>query len=384
MITQTGRVNAFIDLDAVARNFEMMRRKLKDGTKMCAVIKADGYGHGAVPIAKMAEEYPYIWGFAVATADEALTLREAKISKPILILGPVFPEDHERLIKEDVRMAVSDMTSALEISKTAEKLGKRAYLHAAFDTGMSRIGFSADDEGCDEVEKISLLTGICLEGVFTHFARADETDKENALAAYARFEYCLNNLKKKGVSVAIRHCANSAAILELPGVHLDMVRAGISIYGIYPSDEMIKEISPLAPVMSLKSRVSALRTISAGTSVSYGGRFTADKDVRVATIPVGYADGYPRSLSGKGSVLIGGKRAPILGRVCMDQMMVDVTGMDVSLRDEVTLMGKDKEEEITVYELSELSGRFPYEFVCDISSRVKRIWIRDGKPVSAS
>ncbi len=370
-----SRLSAFIDLDAAAFNFEMMHRKLREDTKMCAVVKADGYGHGAEQIALMAQKYPYIWGFAVATASEAAALRKAGITKSILVLGCIFPEDHETVIENGISTALSDMLSARELSQAACRLKKKAIVHIAVDTGMSRIGFSPDDEGADLVKEISLMEGIRLEGAFTHFARADEKDKSIALAAYERFVTFLEKLEERGVSIPLRHCSNSASILELPQAHLDMVRAGISIYGIYPSDEMDRQISPLKPVMSLKSHISALRTIGKGTSVSYGGLFTATKDTRVATVPVGYADGYPRSLSCKGSVLINGKRAPILGRVCMDQMMVDVTHIPAKLRDEVTLLGKDGEDEITIYELSELSGRFPYEFVCDIGRRAERVYL---------
>ena len=373
-----SRLCAYIDLDAAAFNFEMMHRKIRDGVKMCAVVKADGYGHGAEKIALMAQEYPYIWGFAAATVPEASALRKAGITKPVLILGCVFPEDHETVIDQEIRVALSDTLSAKELSEAACRAGKEAIVHIAADTGMSRIGFSPDDEGADLVKEISQMKGLRLEGVFTHFARADETDKSNALQAFDRFVSFLGKLEERGVSVPIRHCSNSASILEIPEAHLDMVRAGISIYGIYPSDEMNREISPLKPLMSLKSHISALRTIGEGTSVSYGGLFTASKDTLVATVPVGYADGYPRSLSCKGSVLINGKRAPILGRVCMDQMMVDVTNIPVRLRDEVTLLGKDGDDEITIYELSRLSGRFPYEFVCDVGRRAERVYIGKG------
>ena len=362
-------------MDAAAFNFEMMRRKLKEGTKMCAVVKADGYGHGAEKIALMAQEYPYIWGFAAATVPEAFTLRKAGITKPILILGCIFPEDYETVITNEIRATICDMLSAEELSRTACRLGKDAIVHIAADTGMSRIGFPADEEGACLAAKVSRMNGIRLEGVFTHFAKADEADKSDALNAFEKYVSFLSKLKEKGVRIPICHCSNSAAILELPGAHLDMVRAGISIYGIYPSDEMDRQQSPLKPVMSLKSHITALRTIVRGTSVSYGGLFTAEKETIVATVPVGYADGYPRSLSCKGSVLIHGKRAPILGRVCMDQMMVDVTDIPVQLRDEVTLLGKDGDDEITIYELSELSGRFPYEFVCDVGRRVERVYL---------
>ncbi len=368
------RVMARIDLGAVRANFEMMHRKLRDGVKLCAVIKTDGYGHGAVPIAGMVQDYPWLWGFAVATAREAQELREAGIEKPILILGYVFEEDYEMLVRLDIRPAVFDLETAELLSAEALRQGKVLPVHIAVDTGMSRIGLSDDESGLAQAEEIAACRGLALEGIFTHFARADEKDKQNALNAAKRFTDFIEALAQKGIHPAIRHCSNSAGILEIPEVQLDMVRAGITIYGIYPSDEMDREANRLFPAMELISHVSFVKKIPEGTSVSYGGTFTADRDMEVATIPVGYGDGYPRSLSGRGCVLIRGRRCPILGRVCMDQFMVDVTGMDVKRGERVVLMGRCGEELISVDELGALSGRFPYEFVCDIGKRVPRVY----------
>ena len=367
------RVCAWIDLDAVRQNFDVMRRLIPPGTNMCAVIKTDAYGHGAVPIARMMEEEPYIWGFAVAAVEEAAALREAGIRKPILILGYVFPGDYETLARLSVRPAVFTEEMALALDQAAAKEQTVLPVHIALDTGMSRIGFLPGEEALEQVVRISSLPHLRLEGMFTHFARADEVDKtiaKEALEKYLDFE---EGLERKGVTIPIRHCANSAAILELPEAHLNMVRAGITIYGIYPSEEMRRD-KDLKPVMQLKSHVAHVKTVPAGTPVSYGGTFVTSRQTRIATIPVGYGDGYPRSLSNRGYVLIGGKKAPILGRVCMDQFMVDVTGMDVKTGDEVTLMGYDHGVLLSVEELGALSGRFPYEFVCDISPRVRRVY----------
>ena len=372
------RVCAKINLQAVLDNFSMMHGKLKPDTKICAVVKTDAYGHGAVPVARTVEKLPYIWGFATATAAEALELREAGITKPVLVLGYVFPEDYPLLADYDIRPAVFDLASARALSETALSRGRIIRFHFAVDTGMSRIGLTDTAEGAAAAAAIAALPGLEAEGIFTHFARADEEDKQNVLAALERFRKFTLLLEENGISVPIRHCSNSACILELPEAHYDMVRAGITIYGIYPSDEMKREISPLSPVMELISHVSFVKEISAGTSVSYGGTFTAEKDMTVATIPVGYGDGYPRSLSNCGYVLIHGKKAPILGRICMDQFMVDVSGMDVRPSDQVVLMGKDGDEEISVDTLGRLSGRFPYEFVCDITKRVPRVYLKGG------
>lgn len=372
---RNGRITAYIHMDAIAENFEHMRANLKEGTKMVAVLKTDGYGHGALPIARMAEEYEYIWGFAVAAVSEAMELRAGGITKPILILGYCFEEDYEKMVSSGIRPAVFTYEMAKAFSDAAGKAGILAPVHIAVDTGMSRIGLPWTDEGVETAQRISRLPHIRIEGVFTHFAKADETDKSFTKMQMDRFVQFCDGLQERVTERFIRHCSNSAGILEIPEANMDMVRAGISIYGIYPSDEVSRVYVRLRPAMELKSHIVHIRTIEPGTSVSYGGTFTAQRRTRIATIPVGYGDGYPRSLSGKGFVLIGGKRAPITGRVCMDQFMVDVTDIEAGLLDEVTLLGSDGDEQITLEELDKLSGRFPYEFVCDIGKRVPRVYL---------
>ena len=341
---------------------------------MVAVIKTDAYGHGAVRIAKLVEPYPYIWGFAVAAVSEGLELRAAGITKPILILGYTFEEDYEAMIQNGIRPAVFTERMAEAFDAAAARIGKRAPIHIAVDTGMSRIGFADTADSILTVKKISGMGHLSIEGAFTHFARADETDKQAAMRQMHRFADFCDAMEASGVHGFLRHCSNSAGILELPMANMDMVRAGITIYGIYPSDEVSREI-PLAPVMELKSHVVYIKMIEPGTAISYGGTFVAEHPMRIATIPVGYGDGYPRSLSNCGYVLIRGKKAPILGRVCMDQFMVDVTDIEAELLDEVTLLGRDGDAEITVDELGALSNRFPYEFVCDIGKRVPRVYL---------
>lgn len=368
-----GRITAYIHLDAVAANFETMRKNLDDNTRMIAVVKTDGYGHGAVPIARMVEAYDYLWGFAVASVEEGMELREAGILKPILVLGYTFEEDYETMIEHGIRPAIFTLEMAKSFAKAAYNKNVCAPIHLAVDTGMSRIGLSDNVDGLNIACAIGEMQSLQIEGVFTHFAKADEEDKGYTRMQMDRFTRFCDELNKAGIHDFLRHCSNSAGILELPQAHMDMVRAGIIIYGIYPSDEVSRE-QKLEPVMELKSHVVYIKNIEKGTSISYGGTFVADKTMRIATIPVGYGDGYPRSLSNKGSVLIRGRRAPILGRVCMDQMMVDVTDIEAEMLDEVTLLGRDGEEEITADELGALSGRFPYEFVCDISKRVRRVY----------
>lgn len=372
-----SRVFAKIDLGAVRNNFLAMKEKLRDGTKIIAVVKADGYGHGAVPIARMAEPWDFIWGFAAATVEEAVELRLAGIKKPILILGCVFEEDYEKLTAYGIRPTVFQLSAARELSKTAVRTGTSLPVHVAVDTGMSRIGFADTEESVKEIEEMAKLPGLVLEGIFTHFARADEKDKSDAVSQLNRYLRFIRMLQEVGISIPLRHCSNSAGILEMPEANMDAVRAGISMYGIYPSDEMDRNRIRLEPAMELKSHIVYIKEVPAGVPVSYGGTFVTDRPTRIATIPVGYADGYPRSLSSRGCVLIRGKRAPIIGRICMDQFMADVTDIPAEELDEVTLMGRDGEEFLSVDELGALSGRFPYEFVCDVSKRVPRIYVNE-------
>ena len=375
-----SRTYVTVDLDAIAYNFESMRKNIREGTQIIAVIKADAYGHGAVTVGRFLETFPYIWGFATATAEEALELRDAGIQKPILVLGYVFEDHYEELIAREVRMPVFDLETAEKIADYAEQLHKKAKIHIALDTGMNRIGFKDTQKSAAVICKISQMESLQIEGMFTHFARADETDKIYADRQFRRYMDFHRQLQDWGVSIPVCHCSNSAGIIDMPYANLDVVRAGITIYGIYPSDEVQKEKVPLKPVMSWKSGVAFVKEVEAGEQISYGGTFVTPKKMKIATIPTGYADGYPRMLSGKASVLIHGKRAQILGRVCMDQFMADVTDIpDVSRGDEVTLLGRDQEEEITVEELSDLCGRFPYEFVCCVSKRVPRVYLGGRK-----
>lgn len=374
------RVYAPIDLDAVVYNMESMKKNISLDTGMIGVVKADGYGHGAVPVAQSVD--PYVAGYAVATIDEALNLRRHGVVKPVLILGVTHVSRYEELLEHDIRPAVFTMEQAKPLSDLAVRAGRTANIHLALDTGMSRIGMTPDEQGADLAAGIAGLPGIRAEGLFTHFARADETDKKEAQAQLSRYLHFVELLKERGVDIPVKHCSNSAGIIDLPSANLDLVRAGISIYGLYPSDEVDKNRVPLKPAMGLKSFVTYVKTLEPGQAVSYGGTFVAERSMRVATIPVGYGDGYPRNLSGKGHVLIHGERAAILGRVCMDQFMVDVTDIpDVDVDTEVTLIGTDGKDQIRVEELSDLCGRFHYELVCDIGKRVPRVYIRHGEVV---
>ena len=375
-----SRVYAKIDLDAIAYNMEQMKQNIRPETKVMAVIKADGYGHGAVQIAEMMERWNYIWGFAVATLDEAVVLRTEGIQKPILVLGCVFPDQYMEMLKHEIRMNIYTEEMAESISRMAAREGKTAYMHIKLDTGMSRLGFGINEQSAETIKRISKMPNVNMEGIFTHFTKADEKDKSFTKKQIQEFVWMTERKKKKNVRFTYEHCSNSAGIIDVPEANFDIVRAGISTYGLYPSEEVDKTNVKLKPALALKSHVAFVKEIERGTPVSYGGTFVAKEKMKIATIPVGYADGYPRSLSNKGYVLIRGKKAPILGRVCMDQFMVDVTQIEgVSFGDKVTMIGKDGNEILPVEVLSELSGRFNYEFVCDLGKRIPRVYVRDGK-----
>ena len=373
------RIYAAIDLDAISHNIDQIQKKISSGTQIISVVKTDGYGHGAVPIAGELENKEYMYGFATATAEEAFILRKAGIKKPILVLGYVFPYTYEQMIREDIRFTVFREDMLEQIEEEAAKQNKIAYVHIKVDTGMSRIGISPDEIGLKFISKVLQTKHINLEGVFTHFAKADYEEKTAAYAQFSVFEtFCQDLETKFNFKIPIKHCANSAAALEMPKTHMDMVRIGISMYGLWPSDEIKKESCKLKPAFSLHSHIVYVKTMEAGHEISYGGTFVTTKPTKVATIPVGYGDGYPRTLSNTGYVLIHGKKAPILGKVCMDQFMVDVTEIEgVKEGDEVVLIGTSGKETITMEALGDLADRFNYELVCVIGKRVPRIYYKN-------
>lgn len=372
------RVWAEIDLNAVRFNIESIKNNISQDTKIIAVIKTDGYGHGAVPIAKMLENDDRVWGYAVATAQEAAELRNNQLKKPILILGYTFPSAYEELIKDEIRPTVFTLEMAAALSQEAVRTGKCCKIHIKIDTGMTRIGMQPDSAAIALIRQISELENIEIEGIFTHFARADEADKTRAYEQLNKFKDFIEQLETvTDIKIPIKHCSNSAGIAEMPKANMDAVRAGIILYGLWPSDE-VKEGGKieLSPCLSLKSRIVYVKTVPAGQEISYGGTYTTERDTRVATICIGYGDGYPRSLSNKGYVLLNGQRAPILGRICMDQFMVDVTDIkgEVQTGSIVTLLGRDGIEEITMEALGALSGRFNYELACDLGKRIPRVY----------
>ena len=371
------RVWATVDLGAIESNLEGMHRNLRTGTKMCAVIKSDGYGHGSLRIAHRLEKLDYVWGFALATFEEALELRKGGITKPLMLLSYAFPYAYDDMVRLGIRPAVFREDTLSQLSGAASRTGIAMPVHIPVDTAMSRVGIRPDGEGLDFVRKALQTPGIEVEGVFTHFSKADETDTSNSDRQLREFTaFCDRIEHELEYKIPIRHCSNSAGTVRFRNANMDMVRPGITLYGLWPSDEVPRDIVPLRPAMALYSHVTMVKTISAGTSVSYGGTWTADRDTILATIPVGYGDGYCRGLSNKGSVLIRGQRAPIRGRVCMDQFMVDVSEIPgVKEGDLVTLIGRDGDDVITMEELGDLSGRFNYEFACCLTHRIPRIYI---------
>lgn len=365
------RTYAQIDLQAIRHNIAEVKKHIGKHTKVMAVVKANAYGHGAVPVSHALHDMVDAYG--VAVIEEALELRKAGIEKPILILGYTGEEWYGELVDLQISQTVYTYEMAEKLSTVAVKRGGRARIHIKLDTGMGRIGFAPTAENLEVVEKIACLPGLVLEGIFTHFARADEKTIDAAKPPFSLFMDFVKKLEKRGIEIPLKHASNSAAILSFPEANLSMVRSGIMTYGLYPSEEVPRGEIKLQPAMEWRALISYVKRVGAGTSISYGGTFTADCPMTVATVPVGYADGMKRDLSGKGKVLVRGEYAPILGRVCMDQFMIDVTHIpDVKMGDVVTIFGRDGNKRIPVEEVAALAHSFNYEFVCSVTDRVPR------------
>ena len=376
------RIYAGIDLDAIEHNITVVRNKIPESTKLLLVVKADAYGHGATVIA---HEFEHLTDyFAVAEMNEAIELRKSGIVKPILILGYTSPHLYETALNYDITLTMFIPERIRILSETACRMGKTARIHLAVDTGMARIGWKVTEQSADEAAAAAALPGIEVEGMFSHFAIADSFDKAPSIEQRALYDRFVRMLEERGVHIPIKHLNNSAGILEFDRYY-DMVREGIILYGLYPSDDVMHEFGQrfvLKPAMTLVTHISYIKEVAARQGISYGHTFRAEHDMRVATIPIGYADGYPRELSNKAEVLIHGVRCRILGRVCMDQMMVDITHVpDAKLEDRVVLVGSDGNETISVEELAAAAHSFNYEFVCGIARRVPRVYFRDGEPL---
>lgn len=368
-----------IDLDAIEYNIDNVLRKLAGKAKLLAVIKADAYGNGAVEVGKFLESKCDFFG--VACVEEAMELINAGIKTPILVLGGVSPQQYDVIVENDIRIPIFSYEAAKALSEEAVRQNKNIPFHFCLDTGMSRIGFQVNSESADVCKKITELPNIIAEGLFSHFATADEENLEKTLAQKKRFTDFVKMLAERGIAIPIKHISNSAGIMVLDDT-FDMVRSGIITYGLYPSAEVDKSLMDIKPSMEWKTHISHIKTLEAGREISYGGTYVTDKETVVATIPVGYADGYPRCLSNIGRVIVNGKYAPILGRVCMDQFMIDITGIpDVKEENEVTLVGCDGELTLTMEEVSEMAHSFNYELPCRISRRVPRVYTHNGEVV---
>lgn len=340
------------------------------------VVKANAYGLGAIEISRFVEDIDFVSYLGVATGEEALSLRQNHIKKPILILGYGLNYGFERLIEDDVSFCIYDYGSAKTISDTAKALGKTAKIHIKLDTGMSRIGFFNNAYDMDTIEKICKLDNINAEGVFSHFARADEENADYTLMQIDEFKSCIALLKKRGIEFKIKHCSNSAGILQYRQANFNMVRSGCMAYGMAPSPFLESSISSFKPVLSLESTVVFVKCLPEDRFISYGGTYLAKRGTKIATIALGYADGYPRALSNKGLVLINGVSCPIIGNVCMDQMMIDASDVnDIKIGDRVTIIGENGDKKITMEDLALLAGRINYELICGIGDRVQREYI---------
>lgn len=375
------RVYAAVNLDTVRANMEAFRRHVPKEAMLCAVIKTDGYGLGAVPIAQTVDDL--VWGYATATIDEALNLRRNGIKKPILVLGFVPEERYPELIQEKIRFAAFQEKQVKELSVLAAAMGQKAYVHIKTDTGMGRIGLPPE-EVTVFAKKLQALPGIVVEGLFSHLATADMIRREGAWKQAARFRKLMAELESARIWIPICHIGNSAASMEMLQVPGNMFRVGIALYGYYPSDEMDKAAFALQPAMELKSTAFYLKKVPAGTPVGYGASYVTERETTIATVSIGYGDGYPRALSNCGAMLVRGHRAPIIGRVCMDQVMLDVTDIPgVCEGDPVTVIGRDGENEITAEEVAALAGSFNYELLCDLGKRIPRVYFRHGEMIGS-
>lgn len=385
MTNFSKRTWAEIDLNAVEYNFRNIKNKLSENTKILCVLKADAYGHGAEFLVKEYEKLGADW-YGVSNIDEAVQLRNAGAKKPILIFGYTNPEMVETLYKYDISQAVFSLQYAQKLSEICEKTGSKIKIHIKVDTGMSRIGFFCQSEesinnSAKEIKQLKNLKNLEIEGIFTHFSVSDDmtNNTEYTIKQYNNFCSIIKKIENEGMKIPIKHCCNSGGIISCPGMHMDMVRAGVILYGLYPSEE-VKDKIDLKPVMQLKTVVSQVKEIPENTSVSYGRTFVSNKKMKLASVSIGYADGYSLKFSNSAELLIHGKRAKIVGRVCMDQLMIDITDIeDVKEGDEVTVFGTDNPQNISVDELAKIAGTINYEIVCLIGKRVPRIYIKDGK-----
>lgn len=371
---------AEINLDNLRHNFREIKKVVKD-KKIFGVIKADAYGHGALEVARVLKEEGVDY-FAVAVVTEAMELRRNGFEDPILVLGYSPETFSDTIVENNITQTVFSYSTAKSISNEAVKQNKIAKIHIKVDTGMGRLGYTENDNIVEEIKNIINLPNICVEGLFTHFSTSDEADKEFSNLQLKRFKNIINSIEKEGINIEIKHIANSGAILDIEEAYFDAVRPGIILYGYYPSSEVNQNKLNLKPVMTLKSNIVYIKEVEKGTSISYGRKFTADKKMKIATIPIGYADGFTRLLFGKASVIIGNKLCPVVGKICMDQCMVDVSECeDIKVSDEVIIMGKTSDFNISADVIASKIDTISYEVLCMVSKRVPRVYTENNKVV---
>lgn len=377
------RTWAEIDLDKIAHNVQQVRRLVGKRTEIMAVVKADAYGHGVLETVKTMIDNGAS-RIAVSMLDEAIQLRQIGIEIPILVLSHTNPKRVDELIHHNITQTVYSHDIAKALSAEAVRQGTKVKVHIKIDTGMTRVGFTPGYSAVKDVVEIHKLPGIIVEGIFTHFATADENDRSYTRHQAELFDIIINELNRIGILIPIRHVSNSAGIINYPELSMELVRPGIMLYGVYPGPEIDRTIISLKPAMTLKTSIAMIKTVEPNTSISYGRKFTTRRDTLIATIPVGYADGYSRLLSGKGRVLVNGQFAPVVGSICMDQCMVDITDIreEVKVGDEVVLLGRQGDNEITADELADLIGTLSYEILCIIGKRVPRVYFKNGKVIN--
>ena len=376
-LDETRPVWAEINLDNLAHNIREVRRLTSKEALVTAVVKANGYGHGSVEIAQTFLDNGAD-RFAVAVLTEAIELRKGGITAPILIMGYTPTSLFEKVVEYDIIQTIYSYQDAKVLSDIAVKLNKKALIHIKIDSGMGRIGLLPNDDSIEEILRISKLPNIYIEGIFTHFAMADYLDKSHAMTQFKKFTWVIEKLEEKGLDIPIKHTSNSAAIIDLPEFNLNMVRAGIMIYGLKPSDEVKLDKVDLKPAMTLKARISHLKTVPKGTGISYGQIFVTERESKIATLPIGYADGFTRLLTEKAEVYVNGKRAKIVGKICMDQCMIDVTDIeDVKIGDEVVLFGYGRRGHID--EVAEKLGTINYEIACMVGEGYQSIYLKRRK-----
>lgn len=371
---------AEINLGNLRHNFREIKKIVKD-KKIFGVIKADAYGHGALEVARVLKEEGVDY-FAVAVVTEAMELRRNGFKDPILVLGYSPETFSDTIVENNITQTVFSYSTAKSISDEAVKQNKTAKIHIKVDTGMGRLGYTEKDNIIDEIKKIINLPNICVEGLFTHFSTSDEVDKEFSNLQLKRFKNIIKSIEKEGINIEIKHIANSGAIIDIEESYFDAVRPGIILYGYYPSNEVNQNRLNLKPVMTLKSNIVYIKEVEKGTAISYGRKFTADKKMKIATIPIGYADGFTRLLFGKASVIIGNKLCPVVGKICMDQCMVDVSECeDIKVSDEVIIMGKTSEFNISADVIASKIDTISYEVLCMVSKRVPRVYVENNEIV---